>query len=236
MLEIQGRQIPTELREIVAPRRSALLIVDMQNDFCAPGGSVHVQGADLAMYSEIVPRIATLVAAARTARLPVIFVRMVSLPDGGSDSVAWIRMRLRATKPTSTDGGPAPPWSFTAEGTWGAEFLPELRPLASDPVVTKMRSSAFHNTNLETILRAQNAGTVIVTGCTTEGCVESTVRDASFHDYIPVVVSDCVGSDDRRLHDASMTVMSAYRADVATSEEIQKAWTDSGAGATTLGG
>jgi nicotinamidase-related amidase len=61
---------------------------------------------------------------------------------------------------------------------------------------------------------------VVVCGCTTEGCVESTVRDAGFYDYVPVVVTDCVGSDVRELHEASLRVMSAYRADIATSSEV----------------
>ena len=64
----------------------------------------------------------------------------------------------------------------------------------------------------------------MVAGCTTEGCVESTVRDACFYDYFPVVVADCVGSDVPALHEASMLVMGAYRADVADSGEIMAAW------------
>ena len=102
--------------------------------------------------------------------------------------------------------------------------MPELQPEPGDAVVTKFRSSAFHNTNLDLVLRSNGIRTVLVAGCTTEGCVESTVRDACFYDYFPVVLSDCVGSDVRELHDASMLVMSAYRADVATSAEVLAAW------------
>ena len=63
-----------------------------------------------------------------------------------------------------------------------------------------------------------------MSGCTTEGCVESTIRDLCFYDYFGVVLTDCVGSDVRELHDASMLVMSAYRADVLTSAEVAEAW------------
>ena len=65
---------------------------------------------------------------------------------------------------------------------------------------------------------------MLVAGCTTEGCVESTVRDLCFYDYFGVVLSDCVGSDVPALHEASMLVMSAYRADIAASSEVARAW------------
>jgi nicotinamidase-related amidase len=228
MIEILGRQVPTELPELVDPRQSAFAIVDMQNDFCSEGGSAYQEGADLSTYSKIVPRIAQLAQACRVVGVPVIHVRMIALPGGGSDSVSWIRLRLRAGKNLGEPKESNHVWDFTVDGTWGAEFISELTPQSDDLVVTKFRSSAFFNTSLDTILRSRKVQTLMVAGCTTEGCVESTVRDASFYDYIPVVVSDCVGSDDPRLHDASMTVMSAYRADIATSTEIVQCWTEQG--------
>jgi nicotinamidase-related amidase len=90
--------------------------------------------------------------------------------------------------------------------------------------VTKFRSSAFTNTGLDLILRSNGIKSVIVSGCTTEGCVESTVRDLCFHDYFGVVLSDAVGSDVPELHKASMLVMGAYRADIATAEEVAAIW------------
>ena len=225
MLEVFGHKVPTELSEMVEPSRSAFVIVDMQNDFCSAGGSAHREGADLSMYKETAPRIAAFAAACRTFATPVIHAAMVALPEGRSDSPSWIRLRMRAGRNLRGVGEADGAWDFTVEGTWGAEFIPKLTPQPGDLVVSKLRSSAFFNTNLDTILRSRGVQTLMVAGCTTEGCVESTVRDASFYDYIPVVVSDCVGSDDPHLHDASMSVMSAYRADVATSKEIMRIWT-----------
>jgi nicotinamidase-related amidase len=118
-------------------------------------------------------------------------------------------------------------WAFTVEGTWGAEFVPELTPAPDDLVVSKFRSSAFHETNLDLVLRSNGIKTVLVCGCTTEGCVESTVRDAGFHDYLAVVISDCVGSDVPELHSASMFVMSSYRADVIDSADAARMVRDS---------
>ena len=222
MLVVHGKEIPTELAELVDPTATALAIVDMQNDCCAVGGSADLAGADLSMYRDITPRIAALADACRRAGVPVIHVRIHTLPDGRSDSPAWIRFRIRANK--NYDPSNEGIWNFTLEGTWGAGFIDELQPQPGDLVVTKFRSSAFANTNLDLLLRSNGIRTLMVAGCTTEGCVESTVRDACFYDYFPLVVRDCVGSDVPALHDASMLVMSAYRADVADSAEIVAAW------------
>ena len=183
MLVVHGKEIPTELAELVDPTATALAIVDMQNDCCAVGGSADLAGADLSMYRDITPRIAALADACRRAGVPVIHVRIHTLPDGRSDSPAWIRFRMRANK--NYDPSNEGIWHFTLEGSWGAEFIDELQPQPGDLVVTKFRSSAFANTNLDLLLRSNGVRTLMVAGCTTEGCVESTVRDACFYDYFP---------------------------------------------------
>ena len=222
MITIHGKEVPTELHEIADPESTALCIIDMQNDCCAVGGSAHEAGADMSMYEATIPRIAAFAGTCRELGVPVINVRILTLPDGKSDSAAWMRLRLRANKSYSADNEGA--WSFTVADTWGAEFVSGLEPAPGDFLVTKFRSSAFHNTDLDLILRSNGVKTVIVAGCTTEGCVESTVRDLCFYDYFGVVLSDCVGSDVRELHEASMLVMGAYRADIATSDEVAVAW------------
>ena len=226
MITIFGKEVPTELHELVDPRSTALVIIDMQNDCCSVGGTGDRAGADLSMYEEIIPRIADFADLCRRVGVPVINVRIHTLPDGKSDSPAWIRLRLRANKSYNPENEGA--WAFTLEGTWGADFVAELQPKEGDYVVTKFRSSAFTNTNLDLILRSNGIKTVLVSGCTTEGCVESTVRDLCFYDYFGVVLSDCVGSDVRELHEASMLVMGAYRADVVTSTDVAEVWRRAG--------
>ena len=222
MITIHGKQVPTELHELVAPASTAFCVIDMQNDCCAVGGSAHEAGADMSMYEEIIPRIGSFAAVCRDVGVPVINVRILTLPDGRSDSEAWLRLRLRANK--NYDPANEGAWSFTEEGTWGADFVDGLEPHEDDFVVTKYRSSAFHNTDLDLVLRSNGIRSVLVAGCTTEGCVESTVRDLCFYDYFGIVLSDCVGSDVRELHEASMLVMGAYRADITTSDEVRAAW------------
>ena len=87
----------------------------------------------------------------------------------------------------------------------------------------KYRSSAFWGTNLDLLLRSNGIRSLIVTGCTTEGCVESTARDALFNDYYVVVVEDCVASDDPAQHEASLLLM-RHRFDIATAEEVLGVW------------
>jgi nicotinamidase-related amidase len=222
VITIHGKDVPTELAELVDPSSTALLVIDMQNDFCSEGGSAHLAGADLSMYRQIIPRIANFAEGCRHVGVPVVHARIHTLSGRRSDSPAWIRMRLRANKNYNPENNGA--WEFAVPGTWGARFVTELQPKPLDLMVTKYRSSAFHNTNLDLLLRSNGIRSVMVAGCTTEGCVESTVRDLSFYDYFGIVVSDCVGSDVWELHEASMLVMSAYRADTATSSEIENAW------------
>jgi nicotinamidase-related amidase len=221
-VRIHGRDVPETLAEIVRKESTALLIIDMQNDFCAEGGTSDLAGGEVGVFREIVPRIAAIADDARRAQVPVIHACMVSLPNGASDSIAWLRLKLRTNKNYAAENESA--IEFTLAGTWGAGIISDLQPEPGDIVVEKYRSSALHGTALDDLLRARRVQTVVVAGCTTEGCVESTVRDLTFHDYIPVVLTDCVASDHPDLHEKSLASMSAYRADTATASEVGGCW------------
>lgn len=236
MIELHGKQVLTETWEIAAPAHTALLVVDMQNDCCASGGAFALQGADTSMYEQSVPRIARVLDAARQAGVRVIFVKFTTLPGGAGQSPAQLLFehRMKESYPRADDRA----FDFCRPGTWGHEVLDGLRPGPEELVVEKHRSSAFVGTNLDLILRSNGIKTIVVTGCTTEGCVDSTIRDGGFLDYYPVVVSDCVASDDPALHDAAMTILRAYRALVIDSDELLAAWTPAAepAEASTAGG
>jgi nicotinamidase-related amidase len=220
VIEIEGKAVFTELAELVDPGHAALVLVDMQRDFLDPDGAFGRLGVDLGMYPAMRPRLAALLAAGREAELPVFHIQMSTLPGRTSDSPAQLRFNLRMHASARAGG---PPLRYTEIGTPGREFAEEFQPLPGEVVVPKWRSSAFHGTNLDLLLRSNGIKTVVVTGCTTEGCVESTARDALFGDYYVVVVEDCVASDDRRQHEASLLLM-RHRFDVAASAEIVKLW------------
>ena len=220
MIRFEGKDVLTELHELASPRRAALLLVDMQQDFVAADGAFASLGIDVSMYAEIRPRLAGLLAAARRHGVLVVHIQNTALPGRMSDSPAQIRFNLRMHERARGDG---PPLRYTVPGTPGHAFVRDLSPLPDELVVSKYRSSAFWATNLELLLRSNGIETVIVGGCTTEGCVESTARDAMFCDHYVIIAEDCVGSDDKEQHDASMILM-RNRFDMATAAAIQDVW------------
>lgn len=223
MIEISGRQVLTELDELVAPTRAALVIIDMQCDFVEAGFAFDRPGIDLSMYQTMRPVVAALLAAAREAGVLVVHVQMTTLAEGGSESPAQLRFNLRLHERSH---GAAEPLRYAVAGTPGHGFVPDLAPREGELVVTKWRSSGFWGTNLDLLLRSNGIESVVVCGCTTEGCVESTARDALFNDYYVVIASDGVASDDRAQHEASMLLM-RHRFDLATAAEIIQSWTTS---------
>jgi nicotinamidase-related amidase len=220
LILVEGKEVLTELDELVDPAHTALLLIDMQVDFVDRHGLFASLGIDLTMYDAVRPRLAGLLAAAREHGVLVVHVQNTALPGRLSDSPAQIRFNLRMHEQARRDGAAL---RYTVPGTPGQDFVPELAPAPGEPVVPKYRSSGFWGTNLELVLRSNGIKTVVVGGCTTEGCVESTARDAMFTDHYVVIAEDCVGSDDQEQHDASMLLM-RHRFDLAGSAEIGAAW------------
>lgn len=221
MITVEGKEVFTELSELVDPAHTALLLVDMQRDFVDPEGAFGLLGVDLSMYRESLPRLARLLQAGRRAPVLVIHVQNTTLPGRISDSPAQIRFNLRMHGGKRRDVAPL---RYSVDGTPGHAFVQELAPEAGELVVRKHRSSAFWGTDLELLLRSNGIKTVVIGGCTTEGCVESTARDAMFNDLYVVIAVDCVASDDREQHDASLLLM-RHRFDMAGAEEIAAVWT-----------
>ena len=218
-MTIWGKQVFETLEELVRPTHTALIVIDMQNDFCTRGGYYDANGRDVTGIAATVPKIADLVEAARASDVLTIWIQQALLPDAAADSPAWLRRRTRGIHP--------PEWALF--GTWGYEFVEHLTPLPGEPVVMKHRSSALVGTPLDLILRSNQIQTVAVTGCVTQGCVESTARDATFLDYYVVLVADCVGTTDKLLHEASLHCQQT-RYDFATSELVARAWQASQSG------
>lgn len=219
MIEVNGKTVFTTLEELADRGHTALLVVDMQNDFCAPGGNDDKQGIDISMFQETIPRIRKLLGAARETGVFIVHIQNTAFPNHLSDSPAQIRFLMKLSRENIERGGV----ESTLDGTWGQQFVPLLAPLPNEMVVKKYRSSGFWGTNLDMILRSNGIKTVVSTGCTTEGCLESTARDAMFNDYYVIVPPDCVASDDIKQHEASLLLM-AHRFDLFMSEEIISYW------------
>ena len=227
MITIEGKIVFTELAELVEPAHTALIMVDMQRDFIEPDGVFGKLGIDLSMYTESRPRLAALLKSARQSGPLIVHLQNTALPRRMGDSPSYIRFNLRMHQAARREG---PPLRYTLPGTSGHEFAAEFAPLADELVVRKYRSSGFWGTNLDMVLRSNGIKTVVFGGCTTEGCVESTARDAMFNDYYVVIAEDCVGSDDRAQHAASLLLM-RHRFDLASGDAILRIWQGGDAGA-----
>ncbi len=222
MIDVEGKAVLTELHELVDPAHTALLIVDMQHDFISPDGAFAQLGIDVSAYVELRPKLSALLADARRAGVVVVHLQNTALAGRRSDSPAQIRFNMRMHA-QSRRGGPA--LRYTVPGTPGHAFVPDLTPAPEDLVVAKYRSSGFWGTQLDLLLRSNAIRSVIVVGCTTEGCVDSTARDALFNDYYVVVARDGVASDDPRQHEAALLLME-HRFDVTTCRSLAETWAD----------
>jgi len=213
MKTIQGRSIPSSPTELLDPGRTALLVIDYQNDFLSDRGHYARHGRDVARMREILPAVRSLVEAARKTGARVVFVQQSTLPDGKSDSDAWLYFKTRDGK--SPD--------YTLAGSWGEELY-ELQPRDGETRIRKFRPSAFHGTELADILRSMEVETVVTCGVLTQGCVLATTLDASFNDFYTVVARDAVAGPTPALHDVALTFLSS-RYDCLANEEIIEAWT-----------
>ncbi|KSW29836.1 cysteine hydrolase family protein [Cellulomonas sp. B6] len=197
------------------PGTAAVVVVDVQNDFCDPAGACAQRGSDVAGAVAMVPRLERFLDAARAAGVLVVFIQTTH--DATTNSPAWLARR----------GDPVPgaptPVATCATGTWGAEFY-RVAPQPGEPVVVKHRYSAFAGTNLDVVLRSAGVDSLLLTGVSTNVCVESTLRDGLFAEYRVTLVEDCAASFEAEAHAATVANVEQYFGVVATSEEIGATW------------
>jgi ureidoacrylate peracid hydrolase len=174
--------------------KTAVLVIDMQNDFGSKGGMFDRAGMDIEPIRKVVPAISRALAAARAARIPVVYIAMGhnrDLSDAGPvDAPHQIKHaphRLGETikAPDGSEG------RILTKDTWNTRIVEELAPMPGDFVVSKHRYSGFYDTKLDETLKSVGAKYLIVTGCTTSVCVESTIRDAMYRDYSCILLKDC---------------------------------------------
>jgi len=210
--------------------KTAVLVIDMQNDFGAKGGMLDRAGIDISVVRRTITPIAQVVAAARAVDVPIIYVKeghRADLSDIISGTPYW-RMCQRlavGTEVTAPDGRSS---RIHVEDTWNTEILPELAPLEGETVIGKRRWSAFYDTELDVRLRTLGVQFLIVTGCTTSMCIESSIRDAAFRDYVCILPTDCTGQPARpgseySGHEASLRIIEMSFGWLSKSEDIVKA-------------
>ena len=187
------------LGEKVSPAHTALLVIDMQNDFCASGGLVSRDGRDISPAQDMAKRLPALLESARKAGVLVVFVRCVYTAERNPYlSDVWLEQAAR-----ERNGG------YTSipvcrDGQWEGDWYEDIRPAPGDIVVSKHRYDAFHGTDLDLVLRSHGVRTVVLTGVVTNVCVETTARAAFVRDYYTVVVEDGCAAYVREDHEQTL--------------------------------
>ncbi len=206
-------------------RSSAVIVVDMQNDFGSEGGMFHRGGIDISPIRATIAPTQRVLEAARRAGMRVVYLTMSfrrDLSDAGCSSSPTLRRIPVGAPMTAPDGSNG---AVLVENTWNTEIIGDLAPRPGDVIVSKHRFSGFYGTDLDVILRSLGVKALVFTGCTTSVCVESTLRDAMFRDYSCLLLSDCtaepVGANmSRTNHEATLLVTELAFGWVSESSEL----------------
>jgi nicotinamidase-related amidase len=203
------------------PSRTALLVIDMQRDFVERGGFGEMLGNDVTPLRRAVEPTRQVLEAFRRGQLHVIHTREGHRPDL-TDCPPSKRARGRLKVGI---GDPGPMGRVLVRGEYGHDIIDELKPLPSEPVIDKPGKGAFHATDLEAVLKSQGIQSLVVTGVTTEVCVQTTVREANDRGYECLVLEDCVASYFPEFQAAAIKMIKAQGGIfgwVSTSEKLMR--------------
>jgi ureidoacrylate peracid hydrolase len=205
-----------DVRGVVDLERAALLVVDLQNDFCHPDGYFAGVGFDIRPCAEAAARIVPVVGNARSLGLTVVWT-MSTNADPPTHRLLPQRFRRM-------EGEDRPPDQFVP-GSWGWQLVDALEPQADELVIRKPRYDAFLRTSLEDDLRSRGVETIVLAGVITNCCVDTTARSAFMRGFDVLVLEDCVGTfaEERDLHDAALRNLSLLFAVIGDSAWLRRA-------------
>jgi len=216
----------------IDPTKTAIIVVDMQNDFGSKGGMFDRAGIDISGIQRAVGPTARVLAAARRMGIKIVYLKMgycSDLSDLGAPDAKNRVLHLQRLGVGQTIKAPnGKDYRILIRDTWGTDIVNELKPQAEDIVMYKHRFSGFYQTDLDLVLKKAGIKHLVVMGCTTSICVESTIRDAFFRDYLCVLLTDCTSEPiahdaPRSNHDATLLLMELMFGWVLTSEQFLNA-------------
>lgn len=196
----------------VVNSETAIVLIDLQNDFCHPEGTASKRGKDVHKFQVEFKNMAELLGVAREKNIPVIHVI--------SEHSEWTKSPSKQEMLGRTNQ--RKPHSYCEPDSWGADIYYLFTPKSEEKIVIKHRYNGFFQTDLELILRANRIKHIIIMGLYTNVCVDTTVRDAYMRDFDVTVPFDCVVSDNEKLNDFALELLKGTFADVIHSSEIKK--------------
>lgn len=188
------------------PEKSAIVVVDMQNYDIAPGGLFDLTGVDTTHGRNVIEPIKAVLGCARSSNMPVIYTKNVLPRDRllwPNEDSPWYWKSSRR----EMHADPSLQQTMAIEGNWGGEIVEELSPTDGDFVIQKTCYSSFVNTDFDLVLRRKGIRYLFLTGIGTPTCVDATARDAYFHEYWPIVISDCCGAILPETHEQALAAI-----------------------------
>lgn len=195
----------------IDPTCAALLVIDMQKGFCDPESRMEKAGIGTANQRAIVPDLLRLIDTTREIGLPILFSQQIHYPEDVT--------RKRRRIPSHID---KQNWAPCLRGTWEVDFIDEIADAIQpkDLIVEKHRASVFFETTLDTKLRMLGIEQILISGCNTDFCVETTIRDGYYRDLDVIVLSDCVAGPRRSFHEDTLAKVETYFGAVIGLDEL----------------
>jgi len=210
----------------IDPKKTALLVIDMQNDWILQEGAAAKLG--FLLWQEVergrtIEKIRRMMKTARECRIPIFHVRTIYRKDfkDAANTVTDFSLELQKRNPCKSPKDYMKDAGLVIEGTWGSKFVDELQPDGLDYVITKKRSSAFYNTDLELQLNSIGVRTLIISGIATDGCVDATVHDAENRDFNIIVLTDCTVATEKALQKFWMKAVFPKRTVTMSAKELE---------------
>jgi nicotinamidase-related amidase len=202
------------LPPMIEPARTALVVIDVQEDFVSPKGAAGHWGIDLSILDAPLDNVDRLIAAARAKGVTLVFARVVTKPETDSDALKALHRRK---------GRPPQALDICRVGTSGVDYY-RVKPEPGDMEVEKRLYSSFSGTDFDARLRARGIDTLVIVGFTTDCCVDCTARDAFHLNYDVFVVTDACAAYDEDLHYGALNGLSKNCALLTDTQSVLRAW------------